>query len=986
MENAANLKFIVALTEHRHLGMVFVPYLVEPLSAYYSVRYIVRPEETDNMAFAFSAAEKEIVRLSGKYADSRISARFSRSKNSTEFFGQVSPEYLTSHVFPYVSKYLFSVAQILMNQDIPLFFKEPKYANLYDEDRIMVSDCYASARYLFERTSTGTRYEVRLFLGDEPVPLKNRKVRLIANDPCVMMVRDRLLVFRDMDSRKVQPFLDRDSIFVPVNVEPKYYSNFVFNMVRDHEVEAHGFVIREPEGVLTAAVSLERNLKNTPALILRLIYGDTEILPNDKREVLVKLITEGDGYTFLKYRRNRQLEQEISGFLTGAGLQEEAGCYVLPNSGLPDSDSVLYALVEWLSRHREDLAARNVEIRQTFFEKHYHTGNQEVTFDLRQKSDWFDLYATVTFGPFRIPFIKLRKYILNGIREFELPDGQIAILPEEWFEHYRQLIQAGRAEGDRLVFDRHFYHLLKERIPGQSLTALLEFQEKIKQSEQAAVPAGLKATLRSYQLTGFRWMHSLISNGMGGCLADDMGLGKTLQALALLLSLKREPGSGDAFREQTGRLNNSGGQLSLFDEPSAEASGQPASLIVVPTSLVHNWINEIRKFAPSLKVYVHTGNLRRKNGDFSRIAASYDAVITTYGVLRNDRELFDKVRFFITILDESQYIKNKTSKTFGAVMALKSYHHLVLTGTPVENSLADLWSQMNFLNRGLLGSYPFFRQQYQLPIENHSEEKAGEKLQLLIRPFILRRTKDEVAGELPPLVETVMYCTMAPEQQTIYEREKSLIRNTILATIGENGLAASSIEILRGLTRLRQLANHPTLAGKDDNSGSGKFEEIFMALSGLVSENHKVLIFSSFVSHLELIRKRIESENWKYSLLTGKTRNREEVISEFQDDPENKIFLISLKAGGVGLNLTRADYVFIIDPWWNPASENQAISRAHRIGQDRHVFVYRFITENSIEEKIEMLKERKSALADKFINSNNPFRAISREEIAALFE
>lgn len=986
MENAGKLRFIVALTEHRHLGMVFVPYLVEPLSAYYSVRYIVRQEETESLDYEFSSTEKEIVKLTGKYTDSRLSARFSRSKNSTEFFSQVTAEYLSSHVFPYVSKYLYAIAQILMNHSIPLFMKEPKYANLYDEDRIMVPDRFADARYLFERTSGGTRYEVRIYLGDEQVSLRNRKVKLVANDPCVMIVRDRLLVFKDMDSRKVQPFLERDYIFVPVNVEPKYYSNFVFNMVRDHEVEARGFTIAEPELKLKAAVSLEQNLKNTPALVLRLIYGDTEILPNDRREVLVKLISGSDGYTFLKFRRNRKLEQEISGFLTGAGLKEEAGCYVLPNSGLPDGDSVLYALVEWLTRHREDLADRNIEIRQSFFEKHYHTGNQEVSFDLKQKRDWFDLYAIVTFGQFRIPFIKLRKYILNGIREFELPDGQIAILPEEWFERYRQLIQAGRADGDRLVFDRHFYHLLEERIPGQSPAALFEFQQRLKQSEQVGVPPGLKATLRSYQLTGFRWLHSLISNGIGGCLADDMGLGKTLQTLALLLSLKKEGGNGHSVKEYPDRKQTSAGQLSLFEEPAAETTGQPASLIVVPTSLVHNWTNEIRKFAPSLNVYVHTGNQRRKNGDFSRIAASYDAVITTYGILRNDRELFDKVRFFITILDESQYIRNKASKTFGAVMALKSDHHLVLTGTPVENSLADLWSQMNFLNRGLLGSYPFFRQQYQLPIENHSEEKAAEKLQILIRPFILRRTKDEVADDLPPLVETVMYCTMSPEQQVIYEREKSLIRNTILASIGENGVAGSSIEILKGLTRLRQMANHPILAGQDDHSGSGKFEEIFMALSGLVSENHKVLIFSSFVTHLELLRKRIESENWKYSLLTGRTTNREQVIREFQDDPENKIFLISLKAGGVGLNLTRADYVFIIDPWWNPASENQAISRAHRIGQERHVFVYRFITENSIEEKIEQLKERKSALADKFINSNNPFRAISREEIAALFE
>jgi len=319
-------------------------------------------------------------------------------------------------------------------------------------------------------------------------------------------------------------------------------------------------------------------------------------------------------------------------------------------------------------------------------------------------------------------------------------------------------------------------------------------------------------------------------------------------------------------------------------------------------------------------------------------------------------------------------------------MSIKARQRLVLTGTPLENSLSDLWSQMNFLNKGLLGSYNFFKQNYQTPIENRSDTKAEDKLQLLIRPFILRRTKNEVARDLPPLTESVMYCPMTPEQQKAYEREKSIVRNSIMASIEANGVNNSSIIILQGLTRLRQLSNHPLMVKDIGDVGSGKFSEIFLALSNILAEDHKVLIFSSFVTHLELLKQQIEEIGWKYSLLTGKTNNREEVINNFQNDPENRIFLISLKAGGVGLNLTSADYVFIVDPWWNPAAENQAISRAHRIGQEKNVFVYRFITENSIEEKIQNLKDRKSALADKFINSNNPFKVITKEEIALLFE
>jgi len=317
---------------------------------------------------------------------------------------------------------------------------------------------------------------------------------------------------------------------------------------------------------------------------------------------------------------------------------------------------------------------------------------------------------------------------------------------------------------------------------------------------------------------------------------------------------------------------------------------------------------------------------------------------------------------------------------------LRSKHRLVLTGTPIENSLSDLWSQMNFLNPGLLGTQAFFQKTFITPIEKLADQKQQEQLQLIIRPFILRRKKDEVAKDLPPLTEQVLFCRMSDEQEKLYEQEKSVIRNAIMESIDSGGMEKSSIVVLQGLTKLRQLANHPSLLDRDSEEQSGKFDQIQVMLGNLVAEKQKVLIFSSFVTHLELVKEYIESKNWRFSLLTGQTTKREKVINEFQDDPENHIFLISLKAGGVGLNLTKAGYVFIIDPWWNPAAENQAVSRAHRIGQDKQVFVYRFITENSIEEKIQLLKERKTSLADKFVNSNNPFKEITKEEILELFK
>lgn len=981
MKTNSRLKFIVALTEHRHLGAIFVPYLVEPLSAYYSVKYIVRAEEMQQLEYSFSAEETEIIQLCGKYADSKLTSRFSRFKNSTEFYSQISPENFTAQVLPYVWKQLYAVSLILMRQSVTLFEKEPKYANLYEEDVINVYPDFARVRYLFNRKAEGTTYRVRIFKGEEEVLLLNRKARIVAGTPCVLQVRNSLLVFCDLEARRLQPFLEREAIFVPAAIEPKYYGNFVLQMVRDYPLEAEGFTIQVPEAEAGAVLCLEQNLGGQPSLVLRIIYGKREILVNDPREVLVHMEQDGQSYTFVKYIRNRTREEELATFLNKLGLKEEKGSYVLPAAGRMTPEDSIYAVVEWLSGNQEELGRQNIMVRQTFYGSKYYIGSVKLDFDVVREKDWFDVYGMVKIGDYTFPFVKLRKYILNGIREFELPNGQMAVLPEEWFAQYRHLLLTGRREGERLVFDRHFFHLLKGRIPGRVPAALERFQEELEHAVNIPVPAGLNAKMRSYQVKGFQWMHSLLSNGLGGCLADDMGLGKTLQTLALLLSMKRKEANTPVFFRQ-----GDCGQLSLFGSSVPEPEGQPSSLIMVPTSLVHNWVNEIRKFAPSLKVYVHAGTQRRRNREFGEMVRRCDIILTTYGTLRNDLTMLEKYNYFIVILDESQYIKNKSSRTFDAVMALKANHHLVLTGTPIENSLSDLWAQMNFLNRGLLGSYPFFRQNYQTPIETHADEAAGERLQMLIRPFILRRKKDEVAEDLPPLVESVMYCSMTPGQHAIYEKEKTEIRNAILSSIESNGLGGSSIVILKGLTRLRQLANHSSMAKTGEEAGSGKLEEIIMVLNGLVAEGHKVLIFSSFVTHLELIADRIREEGWKYSVLTGKTRDRESVIKGFQEEPDNRIFLISLKAGGVGLNLTRADYVFIVDPWWNPASENQAISRAHRIGQDKHVFVYRFITENSIEEKIEQLKEKKSALADRFINSNNPFQTASREELISLFE
>jgi superfamily II DNA or RNA helicase len=980
----AATEFIIALTEHRYFGSVFVPYLIEKEEQFYTVKTHVKPRDLENNPdYTFKPYEKELVEIIEKYSDEKLMKKFSRAGSVSAFFSSLGPEYFEKNVTPFIEKQMFKVAAVLMLSPVRLLRKETKYANLYDEDEIFVQPVFAKPVFYFERTEKETHYRLKVFLDKKEISLQNSKLQVICNDPCLMIQRNRLVVFEELNAKKLAPFFEKEQVTVPHSIEEKYYSVFVLHAIRDYEVHAEGFSILEEDLDKKAVLSLEKNLNQEPCFVLYFYYGDEKFLPNSTRKLAVNFKKENGTYVFEKVKRDETWEKQVLDYLNEAGLKENNGYFLPRGTELMENANAVYFFVNWVNMNKNKLEKNGIRFAQEKgSEKKYFTGEQHLEMKTQTSGDWFDVYATVRFGGFQIPFIKLKKYILNDIREFELPNGEIAVLPEEWFARYKGLIPFSKGQGEKLQFEKHHFMLLKNGLQ-QFDRPVTELFTKMEAGGPAPVtlPANLKAKLRSYQEEGFQWMFHLYENGFGGCLADDMGLGKTLQALSLLLKLKR--------RKQTikaSNLSENNRQLNLFGHGKPEEKIQPASLIVLPTSLVHNWDNEIRKFTPSLKTYKHVGIQRKKAVDLEKTAQFYDIILTTYGTVRNDIEILSKTEFFYVILDESQFIKNPTSKTYKAVMKLRAQHRLVLTGTPIENSLSDLWSQMNFLNRGILGNLAFFRNSFITPIEKYKNREQQEKLQLLIRPFILRRKKEEVAKDLPPLVEQVRVCEMSKEQSKKYEHEKSVIRNTILENIEKEGMEKTGFVILQGLTRLRQLANHPSLMEKENEDSSGKFEEIFRMLENLVAENHKVLIFSSFVKHLELIRKKIEEENWKYSLLTGQTTKREEVIRSFQNDPENRIFLISLKAGGIGLNLTEADYVFIIDPWWNQAAENQAINRVHRIGQDKHVIVYRFITENSIEEKIRQMQEHKSLLADKFINSNNPFRKVTKEEIVALFK
>ncbi|WP_051477587.1 DEAD/DEAH box helicase [Aquimarina pacifica] len=516
---------------------------------------------------------------------------------------------------------------------------------------------------------------------------------------------------------------------------------------------------------------------------------------------------------------------------------------------------------------------------------------------------------------------------------------------------YKKLSNFSDIEGDTVRVKKNNYPILKEIIPSQEI----ELEEITKTKYQTS--SLLKATLRPYQEQGVQWLVQHYNHGLGACLADDMGLGKTLQTIAMLVFTKEQLTPNE---DEIKRI-----QFDLFDEPLAIKTFLKV-LIILPSSLMFNWVQELQKFAPHLTIIKYLGSDRKKIAPYLE---TYDIVLTTYATASNDISVLEKIDFKYLILDESQQIKNKNSKVFQAISKIHASNKISLSGTPIENSLSDLWSQMQFINPGMLGSFPFFKEHFKTPIEKHQNQERIQELKELIDPFILRRTKEEVAKDLPALSEQVIYTEMLPDQEKQYESEKSIARNVLL---GIDPVSINKINIINTLTKLRQLANHPQLINNTSENQSGKFKDVTNYLDILVKSKKKVLIFSSFVSHLAIYESWSKQNDIPFVCLTGQTKSddREKVVHEFQNNDNISLFFISLKAGGVGLNLTQASYVILLDPWWNPFIEKQAIARAHRIGQAQNVIVTRFITKDTIEEKILRLQEQKKNLSNDIIEVN----------------
>ena len=535
-----------------------------------------------------------------------------------------------------------------------------------------------------------------------------------------------------------------------------------------------------------------------------------------------------------------------------------------------------------------------------------------------------------------------------------LGDGTYGLLPEEWLERFAPLAGLGSKEEDHLRFRRNQASLLDALLAAQPEVRVDEMFQRVRERmrtftgvKTAAQPAGFVGQLRDYQCEGLGWMEFLREFGFGGCLADDMGVGKTAQVLAALESRRTE--------------------------------GRGPSLVVAPKSLMFNWRAEAQRFTPQLRVLEHTGLARD-----TALIAQHDLVLTTYGTLLRDAAQLAEMEFDYVVLDEAQAVKNSATASAKAVRLLRGAHRLALSGTPVENHLGELWSLFEFLNPGMLGEAKVLNMAGGLA--RNPGEDARRILAQALRPFILRRTKQQVARELPEKTEQTIYCELEGPQRKQYDELRKHYRETLLARVQSQGIGKSKMHVLEALLAAApgglpsRPARRQALQGAQRQTGRADG-----SVGGVAAGGHKALVFSQFTSLLAIVRSRLDDAGIRYEYLDGATRNREAHVDAFQNDPGCGLFLISLKAGGLGLNLTAAEYVFLLDPWWNPAVEAQAVDRAHRIGQTRPVFAYRLIARDTVEEKVLELQKTKRDLADAILGEDNSLiRDLKREDLELL--
>lgn len=957
VDSSKPCKIVYSLCKHEYLGYLIEPHIVQlnPQGDFSLTYQRLFSHTAEEFSRHLTDTDRKIIKLLDETEqDYVIKKYYKKAIRPFEFFGKFFDEKFYETVRPKIEKKLAEVFKFLKNDgSLYLMDKDGWPA----ERKIELAAEPATILFHFRRNESETRYFPTIKYQGMRIDFMFKDAQVISNQPAWLLLSDVLYFFeQDIEGRKLQPFLNKRFITIPKSTEETYFKKFVAPLIERYHVYAEGFDIQTEKHEPTPILKVIYVDKGISQFQLLFRYGEHIFPMGNDHKVTVTLRKEENNYIFTRIKRKADWEKDKFSALLRLGLKKVSPLfYNLEVISTNDQDDQSYGVINWINEHLETLNSHGYEIEQSSGGKRFLFAVNKIDFDIKESNDWFDIDAIVYFGSYPVPFISLKNHILHKKREFTLPDGSIAIIPEKWFTQYGSLFSLSNGE-KQLQLKKHHIGLIndlaEDSIANVTLHRKLQKLNDFEDIGDTQMPVNFKGSLRSYQKAGYNWFGFLRDYNFGGCLADDMGLGKTIQTLAMLQKLKEE---------------------------DQQKNTKSTSLIVMPTSLIYNWMNEAKKFTPQLKIFAHTGSAR--NRDIS-LFINHDVIVTTYGITRVDIDELKQFYFNYIILDESQNIKNPSSKSFKAVRQLKSRHRLILSGTPVENTVSDLWTQLTFLNPGLLGTQAYFAEEYVYAIEKKKDEEKARKLQAIIKPFVLRRTKEQVASELPSKTEQIFYCDMSEEQAAYYEKTKSAYRNDLLSSMDDGTYAKKQVQLLQGLTALRQLANHPRMIDEEYASDSGKFENVVNTLENVLNGGHKVLIFSQFVKHLGIFRNYLEKEQVPFLYLDGSTKNRGDIVADFQTNQNIKVFLISIKAGGVGLNLTQADYVFILDPWWNPAVEQQAIDRTHRIGQDKKVFIYKFIAKDTVEEKILALQNRKKRLASSLITTEESFfKSLTKEDI-----
>lgn len=801
--------------------------------------------------------------------------------------------------------------------------------------------------------------ELSLFLKVNNQLLLRENMQAVADN--LLLYNKTLYIIDNADEIFVLKIFDSRSSIKVVKSEQAYFlKNFVLPLQSKCEVDIQlDLAIKDYYTSPIAQVYLKESDEH---LIIQPIitYANLQV----ELDELAEWTYEENG-TLIKLKRDQYFEQDYALFIQE--LHPDFAEQKIDTKGTYYYLSFNEVMKDlWFLKFSEQLKKNHIELFgfKDLSKFKYNLNPPEINMRFSSGIDWFDIKIMIQYGDEMVPLKDVQKALLRKDKFVALKNGTYGVLPEEWIQKYASLFKMGEInKNNTLRLSKLHFSLLAELYEQIDDTSVLEELKEKKQNlnnfhkiDTVVIAGELNNILRDYQKEGYNWLHFLDKFKWGGCLADDMGLGKTLQVLSFINHLKTDGRKG-------------------------------VNLVIAPTSLLFNWEAEVQKFCPNLTVYRHHGSNRTKIKIDN--LENIDLVITTYGTVTSDIEDFSNIYFNYVILDESQSIKNPTTNRYKAVRLLKAQNRIALTGTPIENNTFDLYSQMNFLNPGLLGSMEFFKTEFSGPIDKNGDKDKVEELKKIVFPFILRRTKEVVATELPEKTETILFCEMGSKQRKVYDAFRVSYREKILTRISSDGLEKAGMTILEGLMKLRQICDSPLLLSdaEDYGSESVKLNEIMEHITEKTG-NHKILVFSQFLEMLALIKKELQTNNIPFEYLDGSTAaiDRKKAVEHFQNNDNCRVFLVSLKAGGVGLNLTAADYVYLVDPWWNPAVEAQAIDRTHRIGQDKHVFAYKMICKDTIEEKIMLLQEKKKALAADLISPDSGFmKQLTRNDIEFLF-